>query len=149
MTAVASLGAEHVVAVAEEVFAAMVDCESGLLVALESSCPLMDPVYAWVEVRSDDPRRIVLAIGAAAADDLARALLRLADGAPVCAEDIVDAIGEVANVVGGNLKSLVPAESTLTLPRVQRDAPPRGRHKLDEVALAWRGQPLVITVWQL
>lgn len=150
MTPAASLGDEQIMAVAEEVFAAMVDCEPGLLVPLVGLAPLVEPVYAWVEVRSDTTRRIVLAAGAATAHELARALLRLGDHQDVTEEDLVDAFGEVANVVGGNLKSLAPTDGVLSLPLVGREAPPvRAAAKLDEVVVAWRGQPLAITVWQM
>jgi chemotaxis protein CheX len=64
----------------------------------------------------------------------------------VDAEDVADALGELANVLGGNIKSVLPGESRLGLPQIG-SAPPRGR--LDDVcALAgqWRGNFLTITV---
>lgn len=36
----------------------------------------------------------------------------------ISAEDMTDALGEIANVLGGNLKSLMPAPTRLSLPEV-------------------------------
>jgi chemotaxis protein CheX len=33
--------------------------------------------------------------------------------------EVVDAVGEVVNILGGNLKALLPGPSTLSLPRVE------------------------------
>jgi chemotaxis protein CheX len=71
-------------------------------------------------------------------------------GEPVGDEDLHDAFGEVANVVGGNLKALLPVQGTLTLPQVGRTAPRlEGATQVDRVPLAWRGQPFDISVWQI
>jgi hypothetical protein len=61
-------------------------------------------------------------------------------------EDVADALGELANVLGGNIKSVLPGESRLGLPQIG-SAPPRGR--LDDVRSLvgqWRGDFLTITV---
>jgi chemotaxis protein CheX len=36
-------------------------------------------------------------------------------------DDIIDAVGEIANMIGGNVKALLPGPSTLSLPRVHVD----------------------------
>lgn len=55
--------------------------------------------------------------------------------------DLVDLVGEIANVAGGNVKSLLPDESALTLPRVTRadvlTAPPG-----TTAGLFWEGHAL-------
>ena len=148
MRPTASPGAGQLVAVAEEVFAAMVDDGPGQLVPLDGPADLVEPVYAWVDVRADAPRRVVLATGVATAADLTRALLGLEPGEPVTEDDLRDAFGEIANVVGGSLASRTAAGGVLTLPLVRRQAPTAGETPpVDEVAVAWRGQPLGITVW--
>ncbi|WP_298462496.1 chemotaxis protein CheX [uncultured Cellulomonas sp.] len=137
-------------AIAEEVFAAMIDGEPGHLVALPDGAPLTDPVYAWVDMHAGVTGRALLATDVATAHDLARALLQMGADEPVGEADLVDAFGEVANVVGGNLKALLPVQGTLTLPQVGRERPDlSGATQVDAVALMWRGQPLDITVWQI
>jgi chemotaxis protein CheX len=63
--------------------------------------------------------------------------------------EIVDAVGEIANMVGGNVKSMLPAPSALSLPAVVHGtlAVP-GARVVREVQLTWRNQPLAVSLWQ-
>jgi chemotaxis protein CheX len=66
--------------------------------------------------------------------------------------DITDAVGELVNVVGGNIKSLVPGPSVLSLPRVSEgDEGQRlllGHLELaQEVRFSWMAEPVVVSVW--
>jgi len=68
----------------------------------------------------------------------------------VSEEDIVDAIGEFANVVGGNVKSIMPGPSSLSLPRVARSSMNElfpGAVEATRLELVWHGEPLVVSVW--
>jgi len=150
MSTLAPFMTAQIEAIAEEVFAAMVDGEPGHLVPLPAPAELTDPLYAWVDMHADVSGRALIATDVTTAHALARALLGMPDDEPVGEADLVDAFGEVANVVGGNLKALLPVQGTLTLPRVGRPVPAlAGATKVDEVALSWRGLPLDITVWQI
>lgn len=62
--------------------------------------------------------------------------------------DVADAVGELVNMVGGNLKSLMPGPSVLSLPAV---AAGRAVFASDVVEvcrldLAWRGGPVRVCV---
>jgi hypothetical protein len=59
-------------------------------------------------------------------------------------EEIADALGELANVVGGNVKAVLPGPSTLGLPEV--GAAPEAGSDVCRVDLLWRGQSLTISV---
>lgn len=141
----------QIIAIAEEVFAAMVDGEPGHLVPwADGPVTFADPLHAWVEMNVEPGGRLQLSTDAGTADDLARVLLGMDAGEPVSEADLVDAFGEVANVVGGNLKALLPVQGKLTIPAVSRQSPSAaGAVPIDEVALAWRGRPLVISVWMI
>ncbi len=67
-------------------------------------------------------------------------------GHPARLEDVADAFGEIANVVGGNVKAALPGPSGLSLPDVG-DAP-TVRNPADQcrVDVLWRGEPLSISV---
>ncbi len=72
----------------------------------------------------------------------------LGDVHDTCESDVSDAVGELVNVVGGNIKSLMPGPSALSLPVVAQ-----GRivwpHECVEVVgadLTWAGQPVRIAV---
>lgn len=64
--------------------------------------------------------------------------------------DIADALGELLSVVGGNVKSLVPAPSELALPQVGEEGTGQWPGRLElahEVRFAWSAQPMVVSVW--
>lgn len=146
MTAGAAL-AEQVVAIAEDLFTAMIDGEPG---TLRPWCgepdPPLDGLYAWVDFTGGTPARAAIGTQRPTADALARALLGVPAEAPVSDEDVLDAFGELANVVGGNVKALLPHAGTLTLPRVERTLPAAGA-AAHEVRLDWRGSGITISIW--
>jgi chemotaxis protein CheX len=85
------------------------------------------------------------------ADEVARTLTRrmldLGEEAPLD-DDIADAVGELVNMVGGNVKSLLPGPSVLTLPVV---AAGRAAHASESGELArldavWEGRPVRVSV---
>ena len=62
--------------------------------------------------------------------------------------DIADAVGELVNMIGGNIKSLMPGPSVLSLPIV---AVGRAAHPSEAVEAArldglWSGQPVRVSV---
>lgn len=64
-------------------------------------------------------------------------------------DEIDDAVGEVANMIGGNIKSLLPGPSQLSLPTVGfGDEPPHfpGTVLAEHVAYTIAGQPFVVDV---
>lgn len=136
--------------IAQDVFAAMVDAGDMEMLRLWDGTPeLDDAVHAWVDVDGGTSGRVMLSTERSTAEHLTRALLQMAPTEPVDHGDMVDAFGEVANVVGGNVKALVPDPTVLSLPRVDTRVPEAdgGDHHLRELALGWRGRPLVISVW--
>ncbi|GAA2726586.1 chemotaxis protein CheX [Cellulomonas aerilata] len=152
MSALTAFDGTQVSAIAEEVFAALIDGEPGhlYLTAPTSPSDLVDPLYAWVDMHADVSGRVLLSVDTGTAHELARALLRMGAEEPVEDEDLVDAFGEVANVVGGNLKALLPVQGTLTLPRVSATPPSdEGTTLVDRIPLAWRGRSFDISIWQL
>lgn len=85
--------------------------------------------------------RIVIELSDAAARDVAALMLDV--GAATDAE-MRDAIGELANIVGGNVKSLMPEPSALTLPEVHEGAVPVDGDLLCSLPLRWHGHPLCV-----
>lgn len=143
------VGHDQVHAIAQEVFAAMVDGDLGLLLPWHDELPeLDDALVAWVDLHGEWSGRAVLVTARTTAEDLARALLGLPGHEDVALEDLEDAFGEIANVVGGNLKSLLPHPGTLGLPQVGTSVPPlAGAVRAQHLPLSWRGRLLVVDVW--
>lgn len=144
-------GPDPIFAIAEEVFTAMIDGEPGHVTYWSGDVPAVDDeVFAWVDVRGAYSGRVVLKARVETVHSLTRALLGMGDDEEVGEADMIDAFGEVANVVGGNVKALVQDDSVLSLPDVSESHPesdPEGR--LYSLALQWREQPLVVELWKL
>lgn len=70
----------------------------------------------------------------------------------VLAEDILDAIGELTNMVGGSVKSLLPAPTDLSIPSVaHRDGPGDpvpGMSQIGETVLESAAERVSISIWQ-
>lgn len=141
----------QVVAIATEVFAAMVDRQAGLMVPWPGGPVMMaDPLHAWVDLRTEPASRVQATADAGSVDDLTRAFLRMDSAESVTEADAVDAFGEIVNVFGGNIKALLPEHVELTMPTVSRQSPSGpDALRLYEVPLAWRGRPIVITLWTI
>ncbi|MEP3482630.1 MAG: chemotaxis protein CheX [Fuerstiella sp.] len=57
-------------------------------------------------------------------------------------EDVRDAVGEITNMVGGNLKGLGDGDSKLTLPNVSRVGDDASETPPSQVTVLLEGQPL-------
>jgi len=108
--------------------------------------PPADVVSAWVDIIGPWTGSVVLTCAPATAAALTESVLMTRPPEVVDDEDVADALGELANVLGGNIKSVLPGDSRLGLPQIG-SAPARGR--LDDVRSLvgqWRGNFLTITV---
>ncbi len=103
-------------------------------------------VSSWVEVVGPWTGSVVLSCPPDTAADLTRALLRDQAPAALDTEDVEDALGELANVLGGNVKALLPGPSALGLPEVGTPPAPVSDVDTCRVELAWRGQPVTVSV---
>ncbi len=63
-------------------------------------------------------------------------------------EDVADAVGELVNMVGGNVKSLMPGPSALSLPLVAAGRVARSSDAVEVCRLdaSWGGSPLLVSV---
>jgi chemotaxis protein CheX len=130
--------------IAEEAWSALVG-EEEFLVPLPGGLP-EDAVSSWVTIAGPWTGATVLTTGRATAEDLARALLKEHAPPVLDAEDIEDALGELANVVGGNVKAVLPGPSALGLPQVGPTPEAGDPADVVRVDLLWRGQSLTVTV---
>jgi hypothetical protein len=130
--------------IADESWLALVG-EDEFLVPVPEPLP-GDVVSSWVQVSGPWNGTVVLTVGRETAAELTRCLLKEHAPEVLEAEDVDDALGELANVVGGNVKGVLPAPSLLGLPEVG-DAPvPADPADVVRVDVVWRGQPLSIAV---
>ena len=98
-----------------DVFHAMLHCDAQP--TTESSAAGVDLLTATVFFAGTWDGAVLVECPAEAAMNFAALLLRLPwDG--LTAEDARDALGEIVNMIGGNLKSVLPHGVTLSLPMV-------------------------------
>ena len=130
--------------IAEEAWYALVG-EEEVLLPLAGDLPV-DIVSSWVDIVGPWTGSVVLTTGRSTAEDLSRALLREAAPEILEAEDVEDAFGEIANVVGGNVKAALPGPSALSLPQVGNAPVVRNPADVCRVDVLWRGEPVSISV---
>lgn len=148
MTVLTGIG-EQVLAIADDFFTAMITGEAGSVRLHPEGVVLTDPVYAWVDVSGAFAARALLSTDRTTADALARALFAMPADEEVSSADLTDAFGEVANVVGGNIKSLLPESGVLTMPNVASQAPQPAGELVHRTDLEWAGRGLSIDIWML
>jgi chemotaxis protein CheX len=122
----------------------------------EQACPLIpEPsggageVSAAVSVTGAWRGHVVVECSAAASRYVAAALMGI-ESAEVTADDVADALGELANVIGGNVKSLLPAPSALSLPHVviatRADGYWPAVNEICRLSASWQDEPVNISV---
>jgi chemotaxis protein CheX len=91
---------------------------------------------------------VTIELGEAAARRLTTRMLALAADGEATDSDVADAVGELVNMVGGNVKGLLPGPSTLSLPAVAagRAAFSRDTVLACRVDLAWQDGPVRVSV---
>jgi chemotaxis protein CheX len=76
-----------------------------------------------------------------------------ADPGTLSADEVGDALGELTNMVGGNIKSLLPAPSKLSIPSVaggeSYTVRVPGAVLVERVALVCAAGPLHISIWKV
>ena len=117
---------------------------------LNPDIPSRGCVIASVSTTGAWNGHLVISVPSECAELIARAMFGDEDG-EIPSADIVDAVGEVSNILAGNVKSALPEPSALSLPQVIIDAStfylPAVKLRLT-ATLAWDGQPIVISLWQ-
>jgi chemotaxis protein CheX len=131
-------------AIAGDAWVALVG-EDEVLVPVPGDLPA-DPLCAWVDVIGPWTGSVVITAGRQTAAELTRALLAEAAPELLDHEDVADAFGEIANVVGGNVKAALPGPSTLGLPEVGQAPAVRNPEDVCRIDVLWRGRPLAVSV---
>ncbi len=105
-------------------------------------------VVAQIRIVGDWHGAVSLEMSRASATRAARLML---DAAEVEPEEVDDAVAELVNIIGGNLKSVLPTPSRLGLPEVAHrpgavagEGPVLERCRVD---LRWGARPILVRVW--
>lgn len=129
--------------VVEEVWTSFLGAEEPLLTAVEAHdhhgwMAAVTVTGAWEGV-------ITVELPFSMAEEVTRRMLGVDEAAE---EDVADAVGELVNMIGGNVKSLMPGPSTLSLPVVAagRVAWPSDAAEVCRFDAVWASDPLAVCV---
>jgi chemotaxis protein CheX len=108
-------------------------------------------VHSSVSITGSWNGHVVYASSTVAARRAAAAFLAMGPD-EVSQEDLCDVLGELANIVGGNVKAMLPAGANLSLPQVVL-APESATiypnaERVSGLYGAWDGEPISISMWQ-
>jgi chemotaxis protein CheX len=138
---------DAVVAVSSDVWSCFLGADEELLPAFEPRDATAHGYVASVTVTGAWNGHVILELTEESAVRAARAMVASTEVAP---GEVADAVGELANMIGGNLKGLVQAPSRLGLPLVVKGhvEPTAGRDVLFSCTadFDWVGQPVRVSV---
>jgi chemotaxis protein CheX len=135
----------------EQVWVSYLDPEgvSPLVPTFDANQP--SEVHSSVSITGSWTGHVVYASSTAAARRAAAAFLAVAPD-EVSQEDLSDVLGELANIVGGNVKAMLPPGATLSLPQVVLAPESTTRYpnaeRISGLYGRWEGEPISISMWQ-
>jgi len=108
-------------------------------------------VHAMVSITGSWHGHLVYASSTAAARKAAAGFLAMTVD-EVGEEDVTDVLGELANIVGGNVKAMLPDGCFLSLPTVimapESASHHPSAHRISGLYGQWAGEPVSISMWQ-
>jgi chemotaxis protein CheX len=106
-------------------------------------------VVATVAISGAWDGRVLLSFTPLAAKRAAAALLGLEDAQDMGDADVADAVGELANIIGGSVKSLMSQPTVLSLPAVHTGPFPDMGGEVCRVSGTWRGEAVSVAVHEV
>ncbi len=146
-------------AVSEDVLAEMVEQVWVSYLDPEGVSPLVttgdagqpSDVHSSVSISGAWTGHVVYASSTAAARRAAAAFLAM-EADEVSQEDLSDVLGELANIVGGNVKAMLPSGCFLSLPQVVLAPESATKYpnaeRISGLYGRWEGEPVSISMWQ-
>jgi chemotaxis protein CheX len=108
-------------------------------------------VHSSVSITGSWTGHVVYASSTAAARRAAAAFMAV-EPDEVSQEDVSDVLGELANIVGGNVKAMLPPGAHLSLPQVvlapQSATTYPSAERVSSLYGVWDGEPVSISMWQ-
>jgi chemotaxis protein CheX len=108
-------------------------------------------VHSSVSITGSWSGHVVYASSTGAARRAAAAFLAM-EPDEVSEEDLSDVLGELANIVGGNVKAMLPPGAFLSLPQVVLAPAAATKYpnavRISGVYGVWEGEPVSFSMWQ-
>lgn len=130
--------------ITEWVWSSILERELQCEPAATSSLPRAGSLLSTVEIQGDWEGAVALQCSPQLAHQLAASMFNL-ESQETSTSDTYDALGELTNMIGGNIKALLPAPAQLSLPKVAEGqdltAELLGSTVLSQVSFADQGEP--------
>ena len=110
---------------------------------------LQGAMTASVAITGDWTGLVTVTLPPTTAAAVTRAMLQVPETDDVSHADVADAVGEVVNVIGGNVKALLQGSTSLGLPRVELEWAPVHAQPVCRAGVEWPGHAARIGVWHL
>ena len=135
----------------EQVWVSYLDPEGVSPLVVHGDSKQASDVHSTVSITGSWHGHVVYASSRHAAQKSAAAFLAM-EPDEVSQDDISDVLGELANIVGGNVKAMLPPGCFLSLPTVVL-APDTASYypaaeRISGLYGSWDGEPVSISMWQ-
>jgi len=141
---------EQIVGITQDVWSSFVGTVIGSA-AEEVALDAVDVTVGCVAVTGDWKGCVLLACPEQLARNAASAMFDL-PAERLTDDEVADALGELTNMIAGNIKSLLPGPSRLSMPAVMVSASSTVRMPhavlVNTVSLACEGLPLTVSIWR-
>ena len=137
-------------AIVEQVWSSFLGDEEPLLPAydVDAAFPAEDAWSSAVSIHGGWTGTVTIELSKVLAFSLTRVMMAMEESEPLDDGEVADAVGELVNMIGGNIKSLMPGPSALTLPVVAagRAAHSNDLREVSRFDARWTGQPVRVSV---
>jgi chemotaxis protein CheX len=135
--------------IADQVWKAYLDPEGIRPLIPAEGAPAGTDVSASVSLTGAWDGHVVVSCSTGAARRAAAAFLGM-EPEEVSEADLTDVMGELANIVGGNVKSMLPPATAVSLPHVVTGALNRFpmTRRICDLSGTWLDEPFSISMWQ-
>jgi chemotaxis protein CheX len=142
---------EDLTSIADQVWSSYLDPDGVEPLIPTASGTAPAGMVASVSISGGWSGHVVVSCSTSAAKHAAAAFLMM-DATEVSYDDVADVMGELANIVGGNVKSMLPAASFVSLPHVVDGSESAVRwpacEQVTELSGTWKGEPISISMWK-
>ena len=140
---------EELAELVEEVWRSFLDDE--IVVGLDApEDPDRTLMVSWVSITGEWTGHLQVLTTPVGARAIASAMFQM-EPDDISSDEVADAFGEIANMVGGGVKGMVGVHTALSLPQVVLDSraliSPEA-HQHSSVQAIWRGEPLEFSLWE-
>lgn len=136
--------------IVEQVWTSFLDGEIIAMPGGEDEISTEGSMVASVSISGEWTGHLMIVAGSECARRIASSMFQM-EPDEISTAEIADALGEIANMVGGSVKGMVGVSAALSLPQVVLDASVLvnpDAHKLVSVAAQWSGHPVEISLWE-